>query len=82
MAHWVAVVNQPTQQTFTGKTKQEAIHQVAIALTNRSRYLASAVERQLSQARDAVSVAYGKDGEEVAKTFLCNCGSVKRHLGR
>lgn len=81
MAHWVAVVTQPEYRTFTGKTKKEVVDQISIALTNKYRYMASAIKRQLNQARDSVAIAYGKDGEEVAKTFVCNCGSVKKHLG-
>lgn len=80
MAHWVGVVNTPEKKVFTGKSKQEVINQIAIALTRRSANLANSVERQLYGMKESIAVAY-KEEEEIAKTFACNCGSVKKHGG-
>lgn len=79
MAHWVGILNQEDRLVFTGKSKEEVIFNIGSAMTNRNRYMASTIQRQLREVHDAVAVAYGAEAEEVAKVFKCSCGSVKRH---
>lgn len=79
MAHWVGILNQPERQVYTGKTKEQVVNLIAHGMTNRSRYLISTIKNQLIECREPVAKAIGSEGEEVAKVFSCNCGSLKKH---
>lgn len=81
MAHWIGKLNLENSTVIvTGKTKEEAIREIGIKMTNRSRYLASTIENRLRAIHEQPAVALGVDGEEVAKVFSCTCGSIKRHF--
>jgi hypothetical protein len=83
MAHWIGKLNLENSTVIvSGKTKEETIREIGIMMTNRSRYMASTVENQLRVIHEQPMVAYGREGEELAKVFSCNCGSIKRHLER
>lgn len=83
MAHWIGKLNlENSTVVVVGKTKDEAIREIGFMMTNRSRYLASTIENRLRAIHEQPAVAYGIEGEEVAKVFSCACGSIKRHLER
>lgn len=81
MAHWVGKLNLENGVVIvTGKTKEEAIREIGFMLTNRSKYQANTVENRLRAIHEQPAITYGSEGEEIAKVFSCNCGSIKRHL--